>query len=396
MKWHYRRAMSAPKSPTFLYALASAYFALGVASLAVVGLLEPMVRGLGVTRGQIAFLVTFFALAYGVLAPGMQMIVGHLDRRRLILIGLLIIALGCALAALSTSYVWVSIARVLMALGAALVGPMVSAAAANLVEPQIRGKALGTAFSGLTLATVFGIPVTTLLGDLIGWRWSMALVGAVALVSAIWVATSLPASGGGRRVSASDLVAVLIDRMLLPAIGITFFQMTAQFATYSLIAAVLIQLYGIAPAWLAPALFLYGTGGVIGNIVATSLVDRLGYNRMIFISLGSLSIVFAVLSVLDPGPVFGVAAMFVWSFFGLMLFAPQQMRLVSIAPDQQNLLLALNSSAIYLGMAAGAAISGIAYEASGPEVLAPLSFVISLLAIASFLTSRRFERRRHQ
>ena len=382
---------SSYKTPSFLYALASAYFAMGVASLSVVGLLEPMVRDLDVSRGQIAYLVTFFALAYGVAAPGMQMIVGHLDRRKLILTGLFTITIGCILAALSTIYLLVSAARVLMALGAAMVGPMVSAAAANLVDPQMRGRALGTAFSGLTLTTVLGIPVTTFSGELIGWRWSMVVVGGVALLAAIWVWFSMPPSTGGKRVSGREIASVLTSPLLLPAVGITFFQMAAQFVTYSLIPAVLFQLYDVPLVWLAPALFLYGTGGVVGNIVATNLVDRFGFNRMIMISLGSLSVVFALLSTLDLGPVSGVAAFFVWSFFGLMLFAPQQTRLVTIAPDQQNLLLALNSSAIYLGMAIGGAISGLVYEASRAGFLTPISFLISLLAIASFLLSRKFE-----
>ena len=54
------------KVPSSLHALASAYFAMGFASLAVVGLPEPMVRDLGVSRRQVAFLMTFFALAYGI------------------------------------------------------------------------------------------------------------------------------------------------------------------------------------------------------------------------------------------------------------------------------------------------------------------------------------------
>jgi len=381
------------KTPSFLYALASAYFALGVASVAVVGLLEPMVRDLGVSRGQIAFLVTFFALAYGVAAPGMQMIVGHLDRRKLILTGLLTIMVGCLLASISTSYLLVSVARVLMALGASLVGPMVSASAANLVNPEMRGRALGIAFTGLTLTTVLGIPLITFSGGLIGWRWSTAAIGGVALLSAIWIWLIMPSSTGGKRVNAREIVSVLTNPLLLPAVGITFFQMAAQFATYALIPAVLFQLYEVPSIWLAPALFLYGTGGVVGNMVATALVDRLGYNRMIMISLVSLSTVFAILSLVDFGPVIGVCALFVWSFFGIMLYAPQQTRLVSIAPDQQNLLLALNSSAIYLGMATGSAISGIVYEALGPERLTVISFAISLMAMASFLLSRKFEAR---
>lgn len=366
---------------------------MGVASLSVVGLLEPMAAGLAVSPGLIAFLVTFFALAYGLAAPGFQMIVGHLDRRRLILAGLITLAAACFLAALSTTYFAVSASRVLMALGAALVGPMVSAAAASLVAPQVRGRALGTAFAGLTLATVFGVPVTTFAGEVIGWRMTMGLVGVVALASALWVYLVLPIAEGGHRVSLRDFARVLSSPVLAPAVGITFFQMAAQFATYSLVPVLLVREYGVPLEWVAVVLFLYGSGGVVGNIVATALVDRLGSDRMILISLCSLSAVFLVLSLFDFDPYLGSGMLFVWSFFGLMLFAPQQMRLVSLDPAQQNLLLALNSSAIYLGMAAGAAVAGTVFESFGIEPLTLVSLAISLLAITAFLMSRAFARR---
>ncbi len=364
---------------------------MGVASLAVVGLLEPMVADLGVSRGQVAFLVTFFALAYGVAAPGMQMIVGHLDRHKLLIAGLLGISIGCLAASVSQSYPVVAASRVLMALGAALVGPMISAAAAHLVAPEIRGKALGTAFAGLTFATVFGVPVTALGGALIGWRWSTAIIGIVALCAAFWIMTKLPPAGHGRRVRPADLLAVASSPVLLPAVAVTFFQMAAQFTTYALIPAVLIQLYGVSGEYVPLALLLYGSGGILGNIVATTVVDRLGYNRLILTSLVSLSCVFLVLSISTFGPTAGTLMLFVWSFCSLALFAPQQVRLVALSPEHQNLLLALNSSAVYLGMASGAGIAGLVYEAFGADRLTLLSFCISLLSIGSFLMSRKFE-----
>jgi DHA1 family inner membrane transport protein len=42
------------------------------------------------------------------------------------------------------------------------------------------------------------------------------------------------------------------------------------------------------------------------------------------------------------------------------IFAPQQYRLLSLAPKHANVILALNNSALYLGTAGGAALSGAA------------------------------------
>ena len=79
---------------------------------------------------------------------------------------------------------------------------------------------------------------------------------------------------------------------------------------------------------------------------------------------------------------------------GMILFAPQQNRLISLAPQQANLLLALNGSAIYLGMASGAALAGVLYADSGTDWLALVSAILVLLAlIGGYLSERAVKQR---
>lgn len=161
-----------------LLSLAAAYFTLGVGSLAVIGLVEPMSRALAATPAGIANLVTAFALTFAVCAPLAQVVLGHWPRRRLLLAGLAIMSVSAALGALVSDY-WVVLAtRVTMGAGAAMVGPMASAIGAGLVVPQQQGRALSVVFSGMTLGSFLAGAVHHSLGAKALPATSLLLAGA--------------------------------------------------------------------------------------------------------------------------------------------------------------------------------------------------------------------------
>ena len=386
-----RLPMTSPNAPPpfALTALSGCYFTLAVGSLSVVGLLDPMSEGLGVSKSQIAYLVTAFALTYAVMAPVLQILVGDWDRKRLLLLGLGAIGLGSLITAVAPGYGLGAVGRIVMAIGAAVAGPMASAAGAALVQPEQRGAALGKVFAGMTLATVLGVPLTAFAGSVIGWRATLVLIAGLAGVVALAVAVKVPPGGRGERSNPTVVLHTLIDPVLAPAISVTFFQMAAQFATYAVIAAYLADRFAIGEAILPFALFTFGIGGILGNWIATRLGDSLGPSRLIKISLGMTAVVFLGLQMSPDHPALAFIALGAWSVAGMLLFAPQQARLISLQPDRANLLLALNGSAIYLGMAGGAALSGILYASSGSEWLALVSAVLVMLALASGLLSER-------
>ncbi|NDG39039.1 MAG: MFS transporter, partial [Betaproteobacteria bacterium] len=136
-----------------LWSLSLAYFSMGTSSIAVVGLVNNMAADLGVSKPDVAVLITVFALTFALAAPLLQVAAGSLQRRTLLLGGLVVLATGCLLSAIAPSYAGVVAARVLMALGAAAVGPVASGLGAGLVPPERQGQALAVVFGGMTLTS---------------------------------------------------------------------------------------------------------------------------------------------------------------------------------------------------------------------------------------------------
>jgi DHA1 family inner membrane transport protein len=372
-----------------LAVLSSCYFILAVASLAVIGLLVPMAEGLSATKSEIAYLVAAFSITNAIAAPVLQTVVGDWDRRWVILIGLVGIAIGTAITAIATQYGVAVLGRMILAVGAAIVGPMASSAGASLVDVSQRGMALGKVFAGMTIATVSGVPLTAVGGDLIGWRATLLVIAAFALVIGVAVWALVPETERGNRARLADIREILTDRILAPAISVTAFQMAGQLATYAVIAVYLVEWLQMPSEWLPFALITFGVGGIAGNIFAMRMVDRIGPDVLILGSLMCTGVVFVGIQVTVAIPWIVFSLLGAWAVASMVLFAPQQTRLIGMRPEMANLLLALNGSAVYGGMAVGSAVGGYVYGAVGVFWLAPTSAIFVVLAIGAFFLSKR-------
>ena len=374
-----------------LWSLSLAYFTMGTASITVVGLINELAADLAVSKPAIAMLVTVFALTFALAAPLIQVAAGRLPSRTLLLGGLSVMALGCLLSGLAPGYPEGAGARVVMALGAAAVGPVAAAVGAGLVPPARQGHALAGVFGGMTLATVLGLPVTTWMGGLLGWRWVFAALAALTLLTALTIALLVSDRRAAPPVSLASFGHVFRHRAAAWAVAMALFHMAAQFSLYALIAPFLQERFGVAPAQLPLALLLGGLSSVAGNLLAGRFGDRLGAPLTLKLSVGGLACAFGSLIVLPAAPWLGIAGFAFWSLIGMTFYAPQQKRLIALAPELRNLLLAMNASALYLGMSLGSAAASQVWQHLGPWSPPAMSLVFLGLALMAFVLSRRAE-----
>jgi MFS transporter, DHA1 family, inner membrane transport protein len=328
-----------------------------------------------------------FALA----APLLQVAAGSLPRRSLLLCGLSVMGTACLLSAMAPSYGGVVAARVLMALGAAAVGPVASGLGAGLVPPERQGHALAVVFGGMTLASVLGLPLTSWLGAILGWR---AMYGGLALLSLL-TALTIGLLVRDRRAAPSITLAsfgqVFRQRAAAWSVAMSVCHMAAQFSLFALVAPFLQERFGVSAGQLSFALLVGGMSGVAGNLLAGRLGDRLGAARSLQLSVVGMACGSGMLLLLPGLPWLGMAAYGFWSMAGMSFYAPQQRRLIGLAPELRNLLLALNASALYVGMSLGSAAGSRAWLHLGPWSLPAVALVFIGCSLASFLLSRRAE-----
>ncbi|MET0292849.1 MAG: MFS transporter [Steroidobacteraceae bacterium] len=376
-----------------LFVLAVAYFALGTGSLAVVGLLGPMSRSLDVEQTQVAQLVTVFALTFAVAAPGFQVAFGHWSRRGLLLFGLAVQAVGCLGAALAPTLSWAIAARVVLALGGAAVGPMASSLAAYLVPPQQQVRALSFVFGGLIVATVFGVPFATWVGQALGWRGVFFALAALSIACIPATMHFIHDRSENAPLRIGALVGLLRDGPTAWSILVSLLQTSGQFATYTLVALLLTDRFGLPASRIPLALLLFGIGGVVGNALGGRLGDRYSPTRLVWISIVGLAMMFVAMSFAPVQPAAGLALMTAWAVLAMLFQAPQQKRLLGYAPGYAGLVLALNSSAIYVGISLGALSGSLMLHRFGIGGLPVLSAAWLCTAIVALVLTRPAEER---
>jgi DHA1 family inner membrane transport protein len=348
-------------------------------------MLPQLSEGLGVSVPVAGQLVTAFAAATCIGAPLLAGVTSRIDRRVLLVAMQLVFVLGHLGAALLSSFWPMLLVRILTSVGAALYTAQAASAAALLVPPEQRGRAIAFVFLGWSVASVAGLPLGAYVAALWGWQAGFGLVAAGAMVGAAAIWRVLP---GGLRVQPVTIAmwrSLLRDPALVASVGVTALFAGASFALFAYLVPATHGYLGASPEVVSGLLALFGAAGLAGNMLAVRYMDRLGAANVVMLCL--LSILAAhLLWPWAQGSTLLVALVMVGC--GLGVFAcnsAQQTRLAAIAPAAASVSIALNSSALYLGQAFGPAAGGIVIAQvpgnAGFALLAAISVPLLLAAI---------------
>ncbi|MFI6501649.1 MFS transporter [Nonomuraea typhae] len=378
-----------------LLPLALATFAVGTDNYVIAGLLPAIAADLDVSTPAAGQLVTVFALVLALSAPVMGALTSGLDRRSALLIALGVFVAGNAATALGTTYEAVMIARIVTAVGAGMINSAASSTAAAIAPPERRGRALAFVLGGLTLATALGLPLGTLIGST-DWHVTLWAVAGVGLVAALGIAAGLPAVSLPA-VSLGERLRPLRQGQVLALLAVTTLVFLAAYTLYTYIGPALQPATGGSAPLLTVILLAWGIGVLAGNIIAGRLVDRRDPAQVLTVPL----LVAALALALTPVATATLASTLIWAvIWGVTLgivVVPQQHRLISLSPAAAPVLLGLNSSAIYAGMALGGGLGGLAQEwfAVAPAALGlPAAGVTALALLYHLAIARRSGTRR--
>ncbi len=380
--------------PTSLIALFSlANLVIGTGAFIISGILPAAAQGLGVGVPAAAQAMTVYALAAALLAPVLLVATGRWPRRRVLVGAMALFTAGSALCAVAPGLLMLLAGRVLMGSGA-----MFLAAAAGivvaLVAPQQRGKALAVVFMGMSMSYMTGLPLGTWLAETQGWRAPLWLVTACAGVATLALWRLVPGGVQAPGASLQGIGVVLRQGPVMISLAITGLYFAAVFTVFSFIVLVLRALTPLSAGELSLTLMLFGTAGLVGTLLGGYCTDRFGSRAALTTMLTLLASTMLVLPLTSGRPLLMTVVLLLWGAAGFGMMAPQQSRLATLAPAHGALLLSLNSSMLYLGMAVGAALGGLAAPWLGYARLSWVSAALVFIALGLLALERRAPRLR--
>jgi predicted MFS family arabinose efflux permease len=377
--------------------LALAAFAIGTEAFVIAGLLPVIAADMQISAAAAGQLVTAYALAYALGSPILSVTFNNLDRKDVLALALSCFIAGNLLAVASPGVPLLMASRVLMALGAGLCMPTAIGVAVAVAAPERRGRAIALVTSGLTVATVVGVPLGTMIGNQFGWRATFILVAVLGAVALAGLLFGLPRGLPKSTATLAERFAVARHDAVLYALATTTLWAIGGFTVFTYLSIPLHGL-GFGTADISLALLVFGSAAAIGNMLGGLLADRLGAASTAALGLcgmaAALILFSAALKFAAPehARYFVLLMVFGWAISGWGFYPAQVASITRIKPEASIIALSLNASFMYLGFAIGGAVGGVVLSVLGPTDLGWVGGASVAAALAVLLLRGRQER----
>ncbi|CAA2104941.1 MFS transporter [Variovorax paradoxus] len=381
--------------PIALLALTAGAFGIGTTEFVIMGLLMQVSTDLHVSITAAGLLISGYALGVAVGAPVLTIATRKLPRKTVLLALMAIFTLGNLACALAPSYEMLMAARVITSLAHGTFFGVGSVVATGLVAPEKRASAIAIMFTGLTAATLLGVPAGAWLGLQFGWRSAFWAVTAIGLLALVVLAAFVPrVRGEVKPAPLREELAVLARPQVLLGLAMTVLGFAGVFVVYTYIQPLLTRLTGLSESAVSPVLLVFGGGMALGNILGGKLADRAPM-AAVLATLVALAAVLGAMQFTIGTPFAAVVFVGLLGVASFATVAPMQLRVLEKASGAgQNLASSLNIAAFNLGNALGAWVGGVVID-HGPG-LRSLGWVAALLTLAGLtiaLWSRSLDRR---
>ena len=383
--------------PALLVLLSFVNLVIGTGAFLIGGILAPMADDLQVSVAAVGQSMTVYALATGTLAPLMLVATGRWSRKHALLAALGVFVIGNAICAFAPNLPWLLAGRALMGLGAVFT-PVAAGIAVAGVDAAARGRALSIVFLGMSLSYAIGVPIGAWLGLKYGWQVPVQALTAIAAATWLALAWLVPRDIKAPGASFAGLGALLARPEARRILLLTLCYFTSIFCVFSYSGPVLKALYPMGSTMLSVTLMLFGFSGVAGTLLGGWANDRFGSETALRAQLSTLAVMMVLVPLTAGSTGLHYAALvlvfMLWGMAGFGMMAPQQSRLAALSPAHAPLLMSLNTTMLYAGMALGAAVGGALLPQVGYERLSWIGLPFALVGLVTLGLGRGHNRPR--
>lgn len=354
--------------PAVVAAMAATFTGV-TAEMLPVGVLTPMADGLGVSEGTAGLTMMLPGVTAAVAAPVLVRLTRRADRGRVMWVLMLLLAVSGLVSAWAPNLGVMLAARVGVGIGIGGIWVVASTLAPRLVRAESVPRANALVFTGVSAASVLGVPLGTQVADLAGWRWAFAAGAGLAVlvtVALIALLPKLPPQTVASRGRARGLMSAML--VLVPLVS-------GHFAAYTYVRPLLER---AGANGISALLLAYGVAGVVGNLVVGTRAPKAPTRALaIVITVLAVTMTFAPV---PHGTGAALVMLLVWGVSYGGVSVGTQTWLLRVVPGGRETVAAAFTSAFNLAIAAGALAGGIAADNAG--VPAPMWLGAGLAALA--------------
>lgn len=367
-----------------LLALAISAFGIGSTEFISVGLLPLISSNMDVSISTAGLTVSIYALGVMVGAPVLTTMTAKMNRKNLLMLVMVVFIIGNLISAFAASFAILLTGRVIAAFAHGVFMSIASVIAADVVQPSKRASAIAVMFTGLTVATVTGVPLGTFIGQLFGWRMSFIFIVAIGVIALIANYFLVPKNlSSAKSISLKSIGQVLLNKKIGIVLLMTAFGYGGTFVVYTYLSPMFIKM-GYTANMIVVLLIIYGIMVAIGNTIGGHFANEKPA-KALFVMFSLQAATLLLLQFTSPNPILGLIVVMLMGFFAFMSVSGLQLYVVELAerylPETVSMASALNISAFNVGIAMGAFIGGLITEYIGLSYTPIVGFLMVLIAI---------------
>ncbi|MGX0194160.1 MFS transporter, DHA1 family, purine base/nucleoside efflux pump [Staphylococcus haemolyticus] len=382
--------MSVMRIATFIISV----FIVGMVEMMVAGIMNLMSDDLGVSEAIIGQLVTLYALTFAICGPILVKLTNRYPARPVLLWTLVIFIVGNGIIAVAPNFTILVIGRILSSAAASLIIVKVLALTAMLTIPKNRGKMIGVVYTGFSGANVFGVPIGTMIGDWIGWRFTFVFIIVISLIAGLLMLKYLPtttelnqANRMYNNVSDDNQVTTHIVRPveIVKFLAITLLILIANSVTFVFINPLILE-YGHSMGYVSLALLVNGVAGVVGTSMGGVLADKLTSKRWLIIAFTVFIIVMLAINLILSTTILLLVGLFIWNIVQWSTNPAIQSGIIEHVEGDTSQVMSWNMSCLNAGIGLGGIIGGLVVSNMNVEAVTFVSAFIGLLGLIIVLT----------
>ena len=371
--------------------LALAAFIFNTTEFVPVGLLPNIAESFSMDVAHAGLLLTIYAWAVSLLSLPLTVLTAKMERRKLLIFLFCLFIGSHILAGFAWSFYSLMVARIGIACAHAVFWAITTPLAVRLAPNGKKAKAMGFIVVGTSMATVLGIPIGTMIGQLVGWRVTFLCIGFIAFCVMASLLCLLPAVPSMNTISLKAIPKVLKRPVLLNIYLLTAIIITGHFTAYTYITPFMLNVGGFSEQIVVSLLLAVGFSGMIGSLIFAKYAEphptAILVMPVILLIICLLSLYvcsFSLITAILQGMVWGLAI----TIIGMVM----QSKVIDAAPDAADIATSVYSGIYNIGIGGGAFV--------GSQVLVYLSthyigfvgaiFVIIALILFYFLSRKNW------
>ncbi len=383
--------------PPAINVIALTSFAASLSARALDPVLPRVADEFSINIAAAASFASAFALTYAVVQPMLGAAADLFGKARLMIGCLVLLGFASILGALSDSVYLFFATRILAGIGSGGVFPVALGLTSDLVAPDKRQVAIGRTLAGSMTGNLLGASVSGLIGDFLGWRGVLAVLGGLVLIASTAVAAGFRGAAltqpprSSLRTLKQGYRTIFENPNARICFSAVFVEGCCVFGLFPFIAAFLVDLGQTSLSVAGIVIAGFAAGGLFYSLTVSSFLPRLGVKGMMMAGATLVALQLVALALGPPWKIqFGNMLLMGWGFY--MIHGCLQVFASELSVEARATAMSLHSFFFFMGQTAGPIGYGFGVQHAGklPALSAAALIMVALgLACAQLLRPRK-------